>query len=115
MENINITNPANTDLNIIAHIGSFIKDTRLSQNKTQQEVATAAGLNRATLVQLEKGESVNLLSLVQVLRCLKRLDVFRLMESKTEISPLKLAELEQKQRQRAGKKIDSTKAGKSDW
>jgi triacylglycerol esterase/lipase EstA (alpha/beta hydrolase family) len=64
---------------------------------------------------LEKGEPVNLLSLIQVLRSLKRLDVLALMESKTEISPLKLADLEQKQRQRASKKAEPSTLKKSDW
>jgi len=115
MEKVSITDAANSDRNIIEQIGGFIKDTRLSQNKTQQDLATAAGINRTTLSQLEKGESVNLLSLIQVLRSLKRLDVLKLMESKLEISPLKLAELEQKQRQRASKKSDRPEPQKSDW
>ena len=115
MEKMNIANPANTDRSIIEQIGSFIRDTRLSQNKTQQDIATAAGINRTTMAQLEKGEPVNLLSLIQVLRSLKRLDVLALMESKTEISPLKLADMEQKQRQRASKKAEPTALKKSDW
>jgi len=115
MEKPSITDAANSDRNIIEQIGGFIRDARLSQNKTQQELATAAGINRTTLSQLEKGESVNLLSLIQVLRSLKRLDVLKLMEPKLEISPLKLAELEQKQRQRASKKSDRPEPQKSDW
>ena len=115
MEKTNIINAANTDRNIIEQIGGFIKNTRLSQNKTQQDLATAAGINRTTLIQMEKGGSVNLLSLIQVLRSLKRLDVLRLMESKVEISPLKLAELEQKQRQRASKSASAAETQKSDW
>jgi transcriptional regulator with XRE-family HTH domain len=115
MEKASIISKANTDRNIIEQIGNFVKETRLSQNKTQQDIAAAAGINRTTLVQLEKGESVNLLSLIQVLRALKRLDVLSLMEHKIEISPIKLAEMEQKQRQRASKANDAKGTKKSDW
>ena len=34
-------------------LGKFIQQTRLQQNKTQQQVATAAGINRSTMVQIE--------------------------------------------------------------
>ena len=49
-------------------IGHFIKHYRLQQNKTQEEVATKAGMSRSTLSLLERGETVTLASLIQVLR-----------------------------------------------
>lgn len=36
-------------------LGSFVQQTRLQQNKTQHQVALAAGVNRSTIVQVEKG------------------------------------------------------------
>jgi len=58
---------------IIAAIGEFIKYKRLQGNKTQAKLAKDAGLNRWTLGQIEKGESVTLNSLIQVLRALNLL------------------------------------------
>lgn len=97
---------------IVAHIGSFIKHTRITQNKTQAQLAEMAGLNRWTLSQIEKGESISLSSLIQLLRaldCLYVLDVFDFTE---EISPLAYAKLKKqqvKQRVRNKTSIDKDK------
>ena len=55
-----------TDNAILQQLGAFIKETRLSQNKTQQELATAAGVNRSTIVQLENGNSATLISFLLI-------------------------------------------------
>ncbi len=90
-----------SDRAIIEQLGAFIKNERLAQNKTQAEIAKHAGINRWTLVQAEKGEPVNLISLVQILRALNRLDVFNSFKFEQQLSPLAMAKAEKKQRQRA--------------
>lgn len=117
MELYNINTYSKSDRYYIEQIGTFVRSSRLLQNKTQQQLADEAGINRTTLVQLEKGKSVNLLSLVQVLRALKKLHVFREMEVKPQLSPIQLAEIEHKykQRERARpKKVEKSKP-QSDW
>ena len=105
-----------SDPAILEQLGEFVKQTRLQQNKTQQEVAIAAGINRSTMVQIEKGAGGTLLSFVQVLRALEQLQIFEHFEIKQQFSPLQLAKLEQNKRQRASTKKDSqTKKTKSDW
>jgi transcriptional regulator with XRE-family HTH domain len=86
---------------LLAMVGAFIRQSRLRQNRTQQSVADAAGINRTTLVQLEKGEGGTLLTFVQVLRALNLLESLSAFEFKQEISPLLLAEMEKKMRKRA--------------
>lgn len=115
MKNSDIHIYSKSDLHYIDIIGKYVRTSRLSQNKTQQELAADAGINRTTLSQLEKGKPVNLLSLVQVLRALKKLHVFREMEVKPQLSPMQLAEIEHKQWQRARPVKVKKQKPQSDW
>lgn len=89
------------DTSIIASIGEYLKHQRLTQNKTQAKIAEMAGVNRMTISQIEKGEAISLVSLIQILRALDVLNVLNGFEIDTQISPIALAKLEKKQRQRA--------------
>ena len=42
-----------SDPTLLEFLGKFIQQTRLQQNKIQQRVATTAGINRSTLLQIE--------------------------------------------------------------
>lgn len=95
---------AMSDPAILEVLGDFIQKTRLQKNKTQQEVATAAGLNRSTLVQIENGGGGTMLSFIQILRALEQLHLFQSFEIRQQFSPLQLAKIELKKRQRASKK-----------
>ena len=107
---------AMSDPAILEVMGNFIQQTRLQQNKTQQQVATAAGINRSTLVQIEKGGGGTLLSFIQILRALEQLQVFQNFEVKQELSPLQLAKIDQKKRLRASSiKNTALEKPKSDW
>jgi transcriptional regulator with XRE-family HTH domain len=95
-----------SDVGIIAAIGSFIRHTRLARNKTQEQLASAAGLNRTTIVQIENGESITLFTLIQILRALDQLHVFKEFKFSDEISPLEYAKLKKSRRERARSKKD---------
>lgn len=107
--NININ--ANSDKAILDLIGNYLKETRLRQNKTQQELADAAGINRSTLIQMESGGGGGLLTFVQIMRALDQLHVFKNFQLSDQISPLLLAKMQRKKRQRASSsnKIASSK------
>lgn len=92
---------AMSDARLQEYIGTFIKQQRLQQNKSQAAVAEAANLSRSTLSLLERGESVSLVSLIQVLRVLEQLHVFEAFQVQKQISPLRLAKLEMAKRKRA--------------
>lgn len=96
-----------SDNAIIAAIGEFIKHKRLQENKTQAQLATEAGINRWTLGQIEKGKSVTLSSLIQVLRALNLLYILDGFTINETISPIEYARLKEKQRKRAGQKKDN--------
>ena len=107
---------AMSDPAILEVLGNFIKQTRLQQNKTQQQVAVAAGINRSTMVQVENGGGGTLLSFIQILRALEQLQLFQSFEIKHQLSPLQLAKIDQKKRQRASnKKATGIEKSKSDW
>ena len=108
---------AMSDLAVLELLGKFIKETRLQQNKTQQQVATAAGINRSTMVHIENGGGGTMLSFLQVLRALEQLELLQHFEIKQQqLSPLQLAKLEQNKRQRASAtKETHVKKPKSDW
>lgn len=105
-----------SDPALLEMLGKYIQQVRLQQNKTQQQVATAAGLNRTTVVQIEKGGGGTMISFVQILRALEQLQILEHFEVKPQISPLQLAKWEQNKRQRASAKKESPiKKPKSDW
>ena len=95
-------------------IGAFVKHHRLQQNRTQGEVAEAAGISRSTLSLLERGEGVTLPSLLQVLRVLDLLKVMDAFKIQQQVSPIALAKLEKQKRQRASSNKENN-LPKSDW
>lgn len=105
-----------SDPAILEELGRFVQQTRLQQNKTQQQVAEAAGVNRSTVVQIENGRGGTMLSFIQILRALEQLHLFQSFEIKQQISPLQLAKLDQQKRLRAGSNKPSINTKrKSDW
>ena len=91
-----------SDKALTEQIGTFVKHNRLEQNKTQDMLAKSAGISRSTLSLLERGETVTLASLIQVLRVLDQLQVMNFFTTPKTISPLALAKMEQEKRKRAG-------------
>jgi DNA-binding XRE family transcriptional regulator len=109
---------AMSDVAILEQLGNFIKETRLQQNKTQEQVAQDAGINRTTLSQIENGAGGNMLSYIQLLRVLNKLHLFNGFQVKQQLSPLQLAKLEQNKRVRATgacKKSSTHKPLDTDW
>ncbi len=110
----NIKSESKSDAVILQRIGMFIKAERVARNKTQDQLAIDCGINRYTIGQIEKGESITLKVLIPILRGLNRLDVLDLFATSDLVSPLEAVKLKKKKRQRASpKKETSTK--KSDW
>ncbi len=107
---------AMSDRAIAAHIGAFVRHHRLAQNRRQEELSTAAGISRSTLSLLERGETVTVITLIQVLRVLDQLQVLSAFEVRETISPLALAKLQKEKRQRArGKSSNIKNKEESDW
>lgn len=108
---------AMSDDGIARQIGEFVKYYRIQQNKTQDVLAKEAGISRSTLSLLERGETVTVATLVQVLRVLDLLPVFDRFAVIRQPSPLLLAKAERTKRQRVAlpRKKDNTKNENTDW
>jgi transcriptional regulator with XRE-family HTH domain len=92
-----------------------VKHQRLAQNKTQAQIAEHAGISRWTLSQLENREPVTLTSLIQILRALDLLQLFKIFEFEDEISPIELAKRDKKKRKRARNAGSHVEEPKTDW
>ena len=96
-------------------IGKFIKHHRLNQNKTQSEVSESAGISRSTLSLLERGEKINLNSLIKILRVLDLLYIMDVFKVNTEISPIEYAKIQKNKRQRASSKNNNNETEDLGW
>ena len=90
-----------SDSAIIRELGAFVKETRLKKNYTQNDLALKAGLHRVTLSEFEQGKRGSLTAFIQLLRALNNLELLDVFKITTIISPLQMAKLEAKKRQRA--------------
>ncbi|MFC1596137.1 helix-turn-helix transcriptional regulator [Candidatus Margulisiibacteriota bacterium] len=94
-----------SDKAILREIGQRLKRKRLVKNLTQQSLADIVGLNRMTISEIENGNiACNMITLIQVLRALDLLNEFNVFLSEPQISPLQLARLKGKERQRASRR-----------
>jgi transcriptional regulator with XRE-family HTH domain len=101
---------------LIEQIGSFVKQSRLEQNITQQDLAREAGISRSTLSLLERGESFTINTLIQVLRILEQLHFMDFFRKEEKLSPVELAKLKKKERQRSRNQPKAAEdSGKLDW
>jgi transcriptional regulator with XRE-family HTH domain len=103
-----------SDQALADHIGKFIKHHRLEQNKTQDALSHAAGISRSTLSLLERGETVTLATLIQVLRVLDQLQVMEAFDIQQRVSPLALAKAEKQKRKRA-RSVNENDPEESNW
>jgi transcriptional regulator with XRE-family HTH domain len=105
-----------SDKALAEYIGVFVRHHRMEQNKTQEELAAAAGISRSTLSLLERGETVTVATLIQVLRVLDQLSVLIAFEVRETLSPLALAKLQKEKRLRARNKSKKDENKKqTDW
>jgi len=102
---------------IAKELGNRLKQARLNADLTQAEVASQAGLNRRTVLNAEKG-AVQLNNLVAILASMDMTDQLNLFLPVQEISPIQLAKLKGRERQRAsksGKRNPQIKEAKPSW
>lgn len=85
-------------------IGERLKQERLNQNLTQVDLAKQCGVSRRTLVGAERGEGSTLDTLISILRGLGILHRLVDVIPPAEPSPIQLAKLKGKRRQRASSK-----------
>jgi len=92
-----------SDIALLEMVGSRLKTRRLNRNLTQREVAERAGIDRTTVGEIERGASSSTMTLVRILRVLDSLDDLDTFLPDPGPSPLQLAKLQGKTRQRASR------------
>lgn len=95
-------------------VGERLKQARLNRDLTQSEVATLAGVARKTVLNAEKGK-VQLDIMIAILMALDLTEQVNLFLPKQEISPLQLAKLQGKKRQRASGKRSQKDEAAPEW
>jgi transcriptional regulator with XRE-family HTH domain len=85
-----------TDAAVLAELGRRLTRHRLERNWTQAELAAQAGIGQATVQRAERGESVQMTSMIKLLRTLGLLG--GLDAAIPESIELPIAQLEREQR-----------------
>ena len=95
-----------SDQSAVVEFGKLLKQIRLNANMTQEALAQKSGLDRSTISQLENGRAATILTLVQVLRALQKLELLEgFVEEK--VSPILALKTQGKERQRASARKDN--------
>ncbi len=89
-----------SDSALAAEIGQRIDQLRLEQNITQEQLAQAVGITEKTYRRLVAGGG-KFATLIAVLRVLGQLELVAAFIPRSTFSPLQLAKLKGKERQRA--------------
>lgn len=90
-----------SDRAIQAVMGERLRRERLNRDMTQPELAERAGISRRTLQKLEAGHSSTVATLLRVLRALALMDRIDALLPDPGPSPIQLAILQGRERQRA--------------
>jgi transcriptional regulator with XRE-family HTH domain len=85
-----------TDAAVLAELGRRLARHRIERNWTQAELAAEAGVGQATVQRAERGESVQMTSMIKLLRTLELLGALDL--AVPESIDLPIARLEREQR-----------------
>ena len=93
-----------TTASILAELGARVRRERLNQNRKMSTIAAHAGVSTLVLNRLENGKGCTLANLIRVLRALGRLEQLDLFLPEPEISPIQLAKLKGKVREKASEK-----------
>ncbi len=86
---------------ILSELGARLRAYRLQQNRTLEDVAEQAGVGYRTAQRAEAGENPTLATVVKLLRALGRLDALENFLPQPLVSPLEMARLAGKVRERA--------------
>lgn len=96
-------------------LGRRLQRERLNQDITQANLAERAGISRRTLVAAEKGEGTTLETLIRILRGMDRVARLDQFLPEPPVSPIQLAKLKGKVRQKASGKLRYPTQPNTEW
>ncbi len=97
-----------SDQAVLKEIGYRLAQVRLNQNKTQALLAQDAGISLRTMIRAEHGESVQVSSLIRILRALRLADNLEALIPEPAVSPIQLLKMQGKRRRRASSKSEKS-------
>jgi transcriptional regulator with XRE-family HTH domain len=89
-----------TDAAVLEELGKRLARARISSSLTQADLANRAAVGKRTVERIESGKSVQLLSLIRVLRVLGLLEAFDAIAPEEGPSPMEMLERRGKVRRR---------------
>jgi len=101
---VNIFTYPMSDKAILSQLGAQLKQMRLNKNITQLQMSKIAGLSRSAVSTMENDGNGTMISFVQMLRALEKLEILNNFITEAPVSPVQIARLHGKQRQRASMK-----------
>lgn len=93
-----------TDVAIVKLICQNLKTMRLHKNITQDQLSELAGLGRITINRFETGKGANLLTFIQILRVLDKLDLLNVLFEQKQSSPIMMLKNNKTERKNASGK-----------
>jgi transcriptional regulator with XRE-family HTH domain len=112
MNLISYINSSHTDPIIVKNVCQGLRQMRLNRNISQESLAESAGLSRITISRMESGRAATLLTLVQVLRALDKLEVLNSFIEQPLISPIEMLKQQKKQRKKASHRSQNNNSSK---
>jgi transcriptional regulator with XRE-family HTH domain len=106
-----------TDDAVLAELGRRLARHRLERNWTQAEMAAEAGLGQATVQRAERGESVQMTSMIKLLRTLGLLGALDAAVPESIVLPIAQLEREQRhaRRRASGRGRAAGEPGERSW
>lgn len=108
-----------SDVEITKRISARLKELRLKQNISRQDLAVSSGVSVSSIARMEDGEIKSFNSLLRLLRTLGKIEVFLPLVEEEEISPNEYFKLvqsaKQNLRKRASKSNNNNVQEESEW
>jgi transcriptional regulator with XRE-family HTH domain len=93
-----------TDEAVMKELGQRLERRRLARNETQAELAARAGVDRTTVIRIERGGGGTVKALLRILRADGLLGGLDALVPPAEPSPIELLERHGRRRQRASRR-----------
>lgn len=108
-----------SDAEITRRISEKLKELRLKQNISRQDVSVSSGVSMSSIVRMEDGEIKSFESFLRILRTLGKIDVLLPLLEEEEISPNEYYKLvhsaKTKRRKRASRSNTNMQQEESEW
>lgn len=109
-----------SDAEITSRISAKIKELRLKQNISRQDMADSSGVSVSSIARMEDGEIKSFESFLRIIRLLGKIEIFMPMLQEEEMSPNEYYKMVQsaktKQRKRASRSNNNNnRQEESEW